>query len=117
MSTIAASATSQSAAEQILRGAGGDQQPVHVPRIPSDHRQHRQLLSGPGLPEAAGSWIGGNQKSCWAISPSQIDRAPSPESGGRYNGRSSATFPLKVRIEYGQPIRSAITVDRICGNA
>ena len=31
-------------------------------------------------------------------------------SGGRYTGRSSATRPLNVRIEYGHPIRSAITV-------
>jgi hypothetical protein len=38
-------------------------------------------------------------------------------SGGRYSVRSSATLPLKVRIEYGQPIRPAITVEGICGYA
>src|SRR6266516_3908504 len=60
--------------------------------------------------------MGGNQKSCWAISPARyIVRLAG--SGGRYPGRSSATFPLRVRIEYGQPIRSAITVEGICGNA
>lgn len=30
-------------------------------------------------------------------------------SGGRYNGRNSRTRALRVRIEYDQPIRSAIT--------
>src|SRR5215210_8644417 len=38
-------------------------------------------------------------------------------SGGRYTGRSSATRPLSTRIEYGQPIRSAITVAGIVGVA
>jgi hypothetical protein len=38
-------------------------------------------------------------------------------SGGRYNGRSSRTRSLKVRIEYEQPIRSAITVAGIRGKA
>jgi hypothetical protein len=67
-------------------------------------------------PNPAGSSTGGNQKSCWAISPARYTVRPAG-SGGRYTGRSSATFPLKVRIEYGHPIRPAITVDGICGNA
>ena len=36
-------------------------------------------------------------------------------SGGTYNGRNSATRALRVRIEYDQPIRSAITVAGIRG--
>lgn len=36
-------------------------------------------------------------------------------SGGRYSGRNSRTRPLSVRIEYHQPIRSAITVAGIRG--
>jgi hypothetical protein len=38
-------------------------------------------------------------------------------SGGRYTGRSSATRPESTRIEYDQPIRSAITVAGIVGVA
>jgi len=38
-------------------------------------------------------------------------------SGGKYTGRNTATRPLSVRIEYGQPTRSAITVAGIVGNA
>src|SRR4029450_2031951 len=38
-------------------------------------------------------------------------------SGGRYNGRNSATRPDSVRIEYGHSIRSAGTVAGIVGNA
>jgi hypothetical protein len=36
-------------------------------------------------------------------------------SGGRYDGRNSRTRALRVRIEYDQPIRSAITVAGILG--
>jgi hypothetical protein len=38
-------------------------------------------------------------------------------SGGKYTGRNSATRPLSVRIEYDQPILSAITVAGIVGTA
>ncbi|GFG52463.1 hypothetical protein MAGR_39040 [Mycolicibacterium agri] len=38
-------------------------------------------------------------------------------SGGRYSGRNWRTRSLRVRIEYCQPIRSAITVAGILGNA
>jgi hypothetical protein len=38
-------------------------------------------------------------------------------SGGRYSGRNSATLLLRVRIEYGQPIRSAIAVAGIRGRS
>ena len=59
---------------------------------------------------------GGNHKSHWAISPAAY-AVRDAGSGGRYAGRSSATFPLNVRIEYGLPIRSAITVEGIDGYA
>jgi len=77
-------------------------------------------------PQPTGSSIGGNQKSCWAISPARYTVRPAG-SGGRYNGRSSATRPLSARIEFCQPIRCPITVagirgqacssSRICGSA
>src|SRR5215218_10884156 len=60
--------------------------------------------------------MSGNQKSHWAISPATYT-VRLAGSGGRYAGRNSATRPLSVRIEYGQPIRSAITVAGIRGNA
>jgi hypothetical protein len=53
--------------------------------------------------------MGGNQKSCWPISPGRYT-VRLAGSGGRYTGLGPATFPLRVRIEYGQPIRCAITV-------
>jgi hypothetical protein len=47
-----------------------------------------------------------------------IDRlARDAGSGGRYTGHSSATRADNVRIEYGQPTLSAITVASKRGNA
>src|SRR4029453_3697964 len=67
-------------------------------------------------PNPTGSLIGGNQKSHWAISPARyVMRAAG--SGGKYIGLSSAPRPLNARIEYGQAIRSAITVAGIVGQA
>src|SRR5215208_5264177 len=60
--------------------------------------------------------MSGNQKSHWAISPATYTVRPAG-SGGRYAGRNSATRPLNVRIPYGQPTRSAITVAGIVGTA
>src|SRR5215208_120844 len=60
--------------------------------------------------------MSGNQKSHWAISPATYTVRPAG-SGGRYAGRNSATRPLNVRIPYGQPTRSAITVAGILGTA
>src|SRR5215218_6955460 len=60
--------------------------------------------------------MSGNQKSHWATSPATYT-VRLAGSGGRYAGRNSATRPLNVRIENGQPIRSAITVAGIRGNA
>jgi hypothetical protein len=60
--------------------------------------------------------MGGNQKSHCAISPAAY-AVRLAGSGGRYAGRSSATRPLSTRIDRSQPIRSAITVAGIPGNA
>ena len=57
-----------------------------------------------------------NQKSHWAISLATY-AVRDAGSGGRYAGRSSATLPLSVRIAYGHPVRSAITVAGIDGHA
>jgi hypothetical protein len=46
--------------------------------------------------------MGGNQKSCGPISPGRYT-VRLAGSDGRYTGRGPATFPLRVRIEYGQP--------------
>jgi len=67
-------------------------------------------------PNPTGSSIGGNQKSCWAISPARYT-VRLAGSGGRYSGRNSATRPDSTRIEFCQPIRSAITVAGIRGYA
>jgi hypothetical protein len=67
-------------------------------------------------PNPTGTSMSGNQKSHCATSPAAY-AVRLAGSGVRYTGRSSATRPLNVRIEYGQPIRSAITVDGIRGNA
>ena len=67
-------------------------------------------------PDPTGTRTSGNQKSSCAISPAAY-AVRDAGSGGKYTGRSSATRPLSVRTEYGQPIRSAITVAGICGNA
>src|SRR5215207_4758209 len=67
-------------------------------------------------PNPTGNLIGGNQKSHCAISPAKYV-VRDDGSGGRYTGRSSATRALKVRIEYGHSIRSAITVAGIVGRA
>jgi hypothetical protein len=67
-------------------------------------------------PNPTRSSTGGNQKSCWAISPARYVVRPDG-SGGKYNGRSSATRPDSTRIDRCQPIRSAITVAGILGHA
>ena len=67
-------------------------------------------------PNPTGSVTGGNQKSCWAISPAAY-AVRDAGSGGRYAGRSSATRPLSTRIDRSQPIRSAMTVAGIAGYA
>jgi hypothetical protein len=63
------------AGEQVPRGARGDQQPVHVPGVPGDHRQHRQLLGGAGLPEPDRQLDGREPEIMLGDLPSQIDRA------------------------------------------
>ena len=60
-------------------------------------------------PYPTGTTTSGNQKSHCAISPATYV-VRDAGSGGRYTGRNSRTRSLSVRIEYGQPIRSAITV-------
>src|SRR5829696_5017219 len=67
-------------------------------------------------PNPTGNLIGGNQKSHCAISPAKYV-VRDDGYGGRYTGRSSATRALKVRIEHGHSIRSAMTVAGILGQA
>ena len=86
---------------RIHRVVVGVQADVVVPR----HPQYATRT----CPNPTGSVMGGNQKSCWPISPGRYT-VRLAGSGGRYTGRGPATFPLRVRIEYGQPIRCAITV-------
>ena len=86
------------------------------PAIPGHHRQHRQLIRRPHLPEPGGTCTGGNQKSHCAIS-SAARLVRTAGSGGRHAGRHCASFPLSARIEYGHPTRTAITVDGIDENA
>ena len=59
---------------------------------PGDHRQHRQPLRRPDLPEPDRQRDVGNQKSHCAISPAAY-AVRLAGSGGRYAGRSSATRP------------------------
>ena len=87
------------------------------------HREYPHTIVSTGssfaartCPNPTGTCTGGNQKSHCAISPAAY-AVRDAGSGGRYAGRSSATRPLSVRIEYGHPIRSAITVAGICGHA
>ena len=90
---------------------------------PEAHREYPHTIVSTGscfagrtCPNPTGTCVGGNRKSHCAISPAAYN-VRDAGSGGRYAGRHSATFPLSVRIEYGHPIRSAITVDGIGGNA
>jgi hypothetical protein len=65
-------------------------------------------------PNPTGSSIGGNHRSCWAISPATY-WVRDAGSGGRYTGRSSRTRSLSTVNPRVQPIRSAITVAGIVG--
>ena len=65
-------------------------------------------------PNPTGNSMSGNHKSHCAISPASYT-VREAGSGGRYTGRNSATRADNVRIERGQPIRSAITVAGIVG--
>ena len=67
-------------------------------------------------PYPTASSIGGNHRSCWAISPATYCVRPAG-SGGRYTGRSSRTRSLSTVSPRVQPIRSAITVAGIVGHA
>jgi hypothetical protein len=66
-------------------------------------------------PNPTGSLIGGQKSHC-AISPAR-NVVRDAGSGGNMIGRSSATRPFNVRIDYRHSIRSAITVAGIVGQA
>ena len=94
----------------------GPPRAARAPAAPRPHREYPHTIVSTGscfadrtFPNPAGTCTGGNQKSHCAISPAAYT-VRDAGSGGRYAGRSSATRPLSVRIEYGQPTRSAITV-------
>jgi len=85
------------------------------------HREYPHTIVNTGSavalrawPHPTGTTTSGNQKSHWAISPAAYV-VRDAGSGGRYTGRNSRTRSLRVRIEYDQPIRSAITVAGIRG--
>jgi len=90
---------------------------------PESHREYPHTIVSTGscagrrvCPYPTGRVIGGNHRSHCAISPAAYV-VRETGSGGRYTGRSSATRADRVRIEWVQPIRSAMTVAGIVGYA
>src|SRR6266540_1484550 len=98
-----------------------------VPRVGSSSAPSQRAY--PVTPTSTGSWVGvrtcphptgtsmsGNHRSNWAISPAAY-AVRDAGSGGKYAGRSSRTRSLSTVNDRSQPIRSAITVAGICGQA
>ena len=88
------------------------------PGVPGDHRQHRQLLRrcGSGRTRPAARSAGTRSRTGRSRPARYLVRDAG--SGGRYTGRSSAHPLLEHRRSpRAHPIRSAITVAGIVGNA
>jgi hypothetical protein len=101
---------------QIFSGAGRDQHRARPPRMPTHHRQHRQRGGGADLAEPDRHHHIGKPEVALGDLSGHI-RRPRRRIRRRYTGRNSRTPSLSVRIEYDQPIRSAITVAGIRGYA
>jgi hypothetical protein len=104
------------AGEQISRGPGRDQQRRKPPGVTGDHGQHRQLRRVASLTEPDRERDRREPQVTLRDLARRIAGARG-RSGGRYTGRSSATRADSTRIEWVQPIRSAITVAGILGYA
>ena len=113
-------------AQRLDLGPPPGEQVLRAPRGTSSaqaHREYPHTIVSTGscfavrtCPNPAGTTASGNQKSHCASSPAAY-LVRDAGSAGKYAGRSSATRPLSVRIEYGHPIRSAITVAGMSGTA